>query len=197
LEHRAAAAWNTMMLFIYGWKRVVIRPAGPRSSYRTLRWQRYFWNLFQAGKGNPAAYPGTSNHGWGRAVDVLTTLMAALIRRIGRIFGWSWDEGRRVGEWWHFRYVGGFKRPNPGPSLRYPVLKKGSGGPGQRAHVKACQRRLRKHLHTTRIRVDGDFGEMTKRSVRRFQRNHDLKPDGVVGRRTWIALRKPPRQRSR
>lgn len=186
-----------MFLFILGWKRVAIKPAGPRSSYRTYRWQQYFYDLWRSGRGNRAAYPGTSNHGLGRAVDVLTTVMAAAIRSIGGKFGWSWDEGQRAGEWWHFRYVGGFRRPNPGPSAKYPVLRKGSGGLGQRLHVKRAQRRLRGHLRTTKIKTDGDFGLLTQRSVRRFQREHNLKPDGVIGKRTWIALRKSPKKRSR
>ena len=53
-----------------------------------------------------AARPGTSNHGWGIAVDVKTKQAAAWIMRNGAPYGWSHDEGARVGEWWHFRYVG-------------------------------------------------------------------------------------------
>jgi putative chitinase len=36
---------------------------------------------------------------------------------------------------------------------------------------------------------DGDFGEHTKSAVIAFQSRHGLQPDGVVGPRTWAALR--------
>jgi hypothetical protein len=36
--------------------------------------------------------------------------------------------------------------------------------------------------------IDGDFGGETEIAVRRFQREHQLDPDGVVGSATWRAL---------
>lgn len=124
LEHNAAAAWNAMRAYIGKAHGVWIRPLGPNSSYRTYESQQYFWNLYQRGDGNVAARPGTSNHGWGKAVDVATQEMAALIRRYGSKFGWSWDEGRRAGEWWHFRYIGGYVAPKPDPFAGYPADEK-------------------------------------------------------------------------
>lgn len=44
--------------------------SGSSSAYRTYDEQVYFWNLYQSGQGNLAAYPGTSNHGWGLACDI-------------------------------------------------------------------------------------------------------------------------------
>lgn len=49
------------------------------------------------------AYPGTSNHGLGKAIDI-SGKAQDWIRTNGEQFGWSWDEGRSVGEPWHFRY---------------------------------------------------------------------------------------------
>jgi putative chitinase len=40
-----------------------------------------------------------------------------------------------------------------------------------------------------RLSVDGDFGEHTEEAVVDFQTRHGLSPDGVVGARTWAALR--------
>lgn len=109
LEKSAARAWNDMRAYIGKRHGVWIRPLGANSSYRLYAAQLYFWRLYQAGRGNVAAYPGTSNHGWGRAVDVATTTMAYYIRKYGHLFGWSHAEGARVNEWWHFTYVGGYK----------------------------------------------------------------------------------------
>lgn len=103
----AARAWNEMRAAaiadgIEPWEFV---PAGPDSSARGRPAQLRFWRS----QPPPAARPYTSNHGWGLAVDVKTRRAAAWILRHGRRFGFSWDEGRRVGEWWHFRYVGGYR----------------------------------------------------------------------------------------
>jgi hypothetical protein len=80
-------------------------PRGPASSARDVPAQRYFYNH----QPPPAARPGTSNHGWGLAVDVKTTAAGAWLLRHGMKFGFSHDEGERVNEWWHYRYIGGYK----------------------------------------------------------------------------------------
>jgi hypothetical protein len=77
-------------------------PRGPNSSARTLAAQWWLWTH----QPPPAAFPGTSNHGWGIAVDVKTRRAAAWLMRNAHRFAWSHDEGARVGEWWHFGYVG-------------------------------------------------------------------------------------------
>jgi D-alanyl-D-alanine carboxypeptidase len=100
----AALTWNAMRATAIrnGIPASEFMPRGPNSSARTLAAQRWFWTH----QPPPAAYPGTSNHGWGIAVDVKTRRAAAWLMRKAHRFGWSHDEGARVGEWWHFRYVG-------------------------------------------------------------------------------------------
>lgn len=108
----AAAAWNAARAaFIEDggnpWDFV---PVGPAASARTYAQQVVLKNVWvRAGQPQKAAAPGTSNHGWGIAVDVKTQACAAWLMIHGAKFGWSHDEGARVGEWWHFRYVGGYK----------------------------------------------------------------------------------------
>lgn len=57
------------------------------------------------------------------------------------------------------------------------LLRKGSNG----NEVKALQEAL--HLF-----VDGVFGKLTEEAVKEFQRTNGLKPDGVVGDKTWEKL---------
>lgn len=103
----AAATWNDMRLYIGERHDWWIAPAGDRSHARSRPDQLYFWNH----QPPPAARPYTSNHGWAIAVDVHHPTDAFYIRKYGHLFGWSHDEGARVGEWWHFRYVGTKKSP--------------------------------------------------------------------------------------
>jgi hypothetical protein len=107
LWKEAAVTWNAMRaaFVAQGGNPGDFVPAGPNSSARNRAFQDYVWKLYLKG-GNPAARPYTSNHGWGIAVDVKTPVAASWILRNGAKFGWSHDEGQRVGEWWHYRYIG-------------------------------------------------------------------------------------------
>jgi hypothetical protein len=100
----AALTWNAMRAeFVAGGgDGDHFRPGGSASSARTVMQQREL----RAHQPPPAAVPGTSNHGWGIAVDVPFADAQAWIMRNGGRFGWSHDEGARVGEPWHMRYVG-------------------------------------------------------------------------------------------
>jgi peptidoglycan hydrolase-like protein with peptidoglycan-binding domain len=57
------------------------------------------------------------------------------------------------------------------------IVKRGDRGP--------AVRRIQEELG---ISADGIFGEQTERAVKRFQRNHNLVPDGIVGPLTRGAL---------
>ena len=179
----AAASWNTMRLFLlhhYG-PLGDIYPEGPLGAYRNLAGQMLCKKQF----GSNAATPGTSNHGLGHAVDVAEHRMADLVDEHGGVFGWHhWDA---KWEWWHREYDGGFGRPDPGLDQRNPILRKGSGGPGQHSHVARLQRRLNKLEHVG-LRDDGDFGGDTAKAVRAFQRSRGLRANGVVAASTWHAL---------
>jgi D-alanyl-D-alanine carboxypeptidase len=111
-----AASWNAMNVEARRLG-VELRPTGSRSSYRTYADQEYFWNEYQAGRGNLAARPGTSNHGMGLAVDVATQQMRQMIDRIGRKYGWAKEWSDAPSEWWHLRHRAGvWSGPDPGPT---------------------------------------------------------------------------------
>ena len=174
---------------------VTLRPTGSRSSYRPYADQLYFWNLYVSGRGNLAARPGTSNHGWGLAVDVATPQMRSIVDKIGAKYGWAKRWSDAPSEWWHLKWKPGKYAAVKNVKVD-PVLKYKSRGPSV---VK-----LKKLLYDKGIRdfsstVTGKpnnnrynpfFGKNTDKAVKRFQREHNLPTDGVVGPKTWTALRK-------
>ncbi len=184
LRRDMAAAWNSFALFVWYATRQRVYPTGPMAAYRTFAQQVYLWNLYQSGRGNLAARPGTSNHGWGLAIDLATRAMRSLVDRFGAAFGLAKRWSDAPSEWWHIRWRAGVWRahPNPGPSVIYPRLQLGSGGPGQAAAVKECQARLR--IHTT-----GHFDSHTQHALKRFQTRHRLQATGVTNVATWRKLR--------
>lgn len=86
-----------------------IAPKGPLSSYRTYQQQVYMRQIY----GSNAAVPGTSNHGWGLAVD---TAYDAVINKYGAPYGWQKAWSDASWEPWHFKYAAGhYHGGNPGP----------------------------------------------------------------------------------
>src|SRR5437764_12811831 len=80
MERNAAAAFNAMsQVSMRRWG----RPIRCISAYRTISKQWYLWNLYRSGRGNLAAYPGSSNHGWGLAFDCASTWDRWAVDQIG------------------------------------------------------------------------------------------------------------------
>lgn len=182
LPNEAAASLNTIALLV-GHELAI---NGCASAYRTLAQQWYLWNNCPF----ICAYPGTSNHGneIPAAIDIPAWVQDILH---SKGFGFSWRCCAVPGEAWHWEYVGGFNRPDPGPHLKRPVLTRGSGGPGQQSWVRNWQQLLRDHGHRG-VTVDGIAGDDTCRANRRFERNHEVpQPDCTVTKVTWKALRGP------
>lgn len=181
LRNDAAAAWNA------GPAKAGLRPTGSRSSYRTYAEQVEFWNIYLAG-GNLAARPGTSNHGWGIAVDVAEEWMRSWIDDHGARFGWRKTEA--FSEWWHVNFVGGVNFPEFVP-LEW-------GKKNSRKRVRFYTKRLA-FIHPLRDPKDPRSGAYLKRPVGRpgssyrkdvvaavkdFQRDHGLSVDGIIGEDT-------------
>ena len=69
----------------------------------------------------------------------------------------------------------------------YPTLRIGSQGPWVREaqtllNYSCCLK--------VDIDMDGDFGAETEKAVKTFQKKRCLKVDGIIGPKTWEALKK-------
>lgn len=113
LLHEAAVAYEAMRAAALA-DGVVLKPSGPRdSTYRDLAGQRRM-RVFWCGEGHceKAAIIGTSNHGWGRAVDFWLDAAGKVYRWLvahAATYGFSHAEGARVGELWHWVSVKAYK----------------------------------------------------------------------------------------
>jgi len=105
LRKDAAIAWTALRAKIGKEQGVWICPTSPRTAYRPYADQEFFWKLYKSGNGALAAQPGTSNHGWGIAVDIPTAPMQAALRTHGHAFGWGIRGGKLASdapsEAWH------------------------------------------------------------------------------------------------
>lgn len=135
----------------------------PRRLSTDRTWDGSTW---ERRPGRPTtASPGYSNHGSGLAIDIHPGPIQEWIKQNGPSWGWSWDEGRRVGEDWHFVHVGG----------------------GQ-----AAGRGILDHAWVQRVvgaEVDGKIGTGTVERVRAWQAAHGLEADGIPGPATVAAMR--------
>lgn len=165
LANAAARSWNAPG----GPADHGLRPGGPMSSYRTLAEQEYLYRLYEEGKGSLAAYPGTSNHGLGVAIDCPNLWEQFWLHASGTKFGWQKTEA--FSEPWHWNWTGG-----------EVVLK-----PGHRGRwVRKYRSRLR--FLGYQMRRGRRFDLQMKGHVETFQKRHGLKVTGEIDGTTayWI-----------
>ena len=164
-----------------------------------------------------AATPGTSKHGLGLAPDLMQRSAAGSLQKLdSTTLSWLAEHGPTFGFWnsvksenWHWPYFPGDDIPDAvlqmersgmirvqpdvpaDPRLREAfyrelsfegVLSRDSRGPG----VEAVQWALTKAGFATDI--DGDFGSVTDRTVRKFQSAKNRTVDGRVDEPTWAVL---------
>lgn len=173
------------------------------SQSRTWNGQRW-WKLRSVAA---AATPGTSNHGWGLAIDTalgahpkdatpITPALGWLVENAPE-YGFSWE---LKSEPWHIRYVTGDKIPQAvldfeagTPRVEKPVVQEEDyrrqtcrrGMRGNNA-VREMQERLTKAGFRTS--ADGWFGRKTEQSLRKFQASNGLTVDAICGPKTWRKL---------
>lgn len=178
-------------------------------AYRDLATQK----RLKKEKGSLAAAPGTSNHGWGIAVDfasrinISTSVQHQWMDRNASEYGWVnplWarDNVRSNGEFepWHWEYVPALDKHAGGTLSQVPAfpLKAGyyfgpaSGGKfsisgfySNAADFKVWQTQMKKR--GWKINPDGKYGAESRKVIIDFQTEKGLEPDGRVGPATWRA----------
>lgn len=174
LRKDAAGAWNAPG----GPADNGLVPTGSMSSYRTYDEQVYLYRLYQEGEGNLAAVPGTSNHGWGVAIDLPQSWMWSWLADHGARFGWKKTEA--FSEPWHWNFIGGVGPFKPA----FAALKKGSKGKRVRWYTKRLAF-IHPSGHKAYLpRWYRRFKQPVVDAVRDFQRDQGLSVDGVIGEKT-------------
>jgi hypothetical protein len=162
-----------------------------------------------------AAVPGTSNHGWGLAVDFATVRNGQVVSLSSKELKWLAKNGPKFGWWntvssenWHWTYCLGDAVPKAvrdldGEPAAAPASTKKAPPAGMGEAIAAARKKVLRrgdkgndvfwlqvalNNHGAGLKVDRDFGPATERAVRKFQKDKGLTVDGVVGRQTWKAL---------
>lgn len=143
---------------------------GKRKTKSTDRW--YAGTVWSRRPGSVAvASPdlygtGTgANHTLGIAMDIGPDPIRHWFQTEGAKYGWSWAEGKRNGESWHFVYVQANDQMKSWGFLDHAAVQKAVGA-----------------------EVDGKIGTGTVAKIKDFQRKHNLGVDGKVGPKTKAAL---------
>ena len=109
LRSDAAQQYLSMSL---AFSRAVGRPLVISEGYRAYDRQVQYWDAYRAGKGNLAAYPGTSLHGWGiscdfgAGVESAGTAAKRWMDANAPSYGWSpTGNGFSQREPWHFDFT--------------------------------------------------------------------------------------------
>jgi hypothetical protein len=146
------------------------------SSYRTYEEQVYLYQLYQEGKGNLAAVPGTSNHGWGVAVDLAEEWMRHWMDEHGAKYGWQKTEA--MSEWWHINFVGGVHFET------FRTLRAGDRGKRVLRYTRRLHFIRRRKGSAYLNRWYFRYKPAVADAVRAFQKSYRLTVDGEIGPKT-------------
>lgn len=110
----------------------------------------------------------------------------------GTQYGVVTSQLSRWDEWGELKYKGGddwldveYDLQAETVTIAPRTLRKGDRG----TDVEEVQRILNQDSRYDGLKVDGIFGRDTEASVRAFQSDNSLTPDGIVGAKTWAMLR--------
>jgi hypothetical protein len=163
--------------------------------FRSADQQRKAHEDWKSGRKSAFSPPSCNSvHEAARAIDIDafdTVIGHKRVRSILNLHGWVNIVETLTGkECWHYEYRGmkweQFKAKNDYPSMARGMKEEIGNVAGRAAadrsarEIEWLQDSLNK-LMGTRLKVDGRFGEKTRRSIRKFQKVHGLQQDGVPG----------------
>lgn len=178
----------------------------PGAGFDTRRWNGEPWHRVS---GAAAAIPGTSNHGWGLAVDCTDLAQAGFygarykeLVGLAAEYGWTNNEGRQVNEPWHLVYNPGLDRhegeePRGAWDVETIDLRGADRTPVVAPEVRKLNALLLAHGYgptgLQRLGVPHNrASSATRRALGAFQVKTGTgtagKPDYVCGAATWAAL---------
>lgn len=108
-----------------------------------------------------------ANHTRGIAIDIIPGAIQTWIQKNGGRFGWSWAEGKRNNEQWHFTYAAAGDQYRSEGTLDHAWVQRIVGAT-----------------------VDGKIGTGTVAKIKAWQKAHGLEVDGKVGPATKAAMKK-------
>lgn len=122
---------------------------------------------------------------WRGSVNAKTGHVAFLVGFYGdRVLLRGGNQGNAVSDaTYPVERILGIRRAVDAPPAGLHTIRKGASGP--------LVRHLQEKLHNLNYnigRVDDDFGKLLDDGVRLFQKDNGLVADGIVGRKTWLAL---------
>ena len=109
LHPAAATSWKRLVKACADATKGRVYIAAYQDAYRSYARQVMFWVRYRFQGGNVAARPGTSNHGWGLAVDVTysNSRVKTWVANNAHRYGWRRDPT----ESWHWNYEGSLNVP--------------------------------------------------------------------------------------
>jgi hypothetical protein len=223
LRPAAAAAWDRLAYAVrarFGWLPRLTDSYRPRAVQEALFRKRYrpgagfdtrLWNgePWHRVTGPAAAVPGTSNHGWGLAVDCTDLAESGFyglrykqFMSLAPEYGWTNNEGIRVSESWHLVYNPGLdqhegEEPTGAWDMQKIDLRGADKQPAMFPEVRKLNALLLAHGYGPAGLQRGGVphnraSSATRRALGAFQVKTGTgsagKADYICGEATWAAL---------
>tara|TARA_R100000458_G_C8262261_1_gene237639 strand:+ start:1055 stop:1795 length:741 start_codon:yes stop_codon:yes gene_type:complete len=193
--HTHTLGWKSIGYnFLVGENGLVFEGRGWHQGAATKGWNWRTISVAYIGSGDEITEQG--KEGFQKAVDLVTKRYGDVWVKCHRDFARTYCPAEKLSSW----VKEGMPKPLDNPSsvnwvqignyikdigrqLAHKPLRKGSRG----KYVVLLQQQLNARI-ATHLVCDGIFGRKTLKAVKKFQRNHPIMVDGIVGPITWRFL---------
>ncbi|GGA72757.1 hypothetical protein GCM10011490_24420 [Pseudoclavibacter endophyticus] len=186
VDLRAEAA-GALDALAWHYQRQFGKPLAASEGMRSIAMQNYYWDRYinRRPGWTVAAQPGTSNHGWGLAVDLAwpitssATAEHAWVAATAPLFGWEWT-GRNFGEPWHFDFTG----INLTASQVAEYVSRGTNTSliQEEGFLMALNETAQKAVHDSLVNTSGGYYYKTDAIIKIAQRLEKKVDDVLAGR---------------